>query len=115
MRPRPNYLPPLSNVQLEALDLLQSTASAVAIKLRFQPGDLLAFNNHGMMHARDAFIDQEGSGQKRHLLRLIAKDKVDPSAVPQPLQQILEKLYNHEDRDEKFDIFKNPFMFAAGH
>jgi hypothetical protein len=114
-RPRPRFLPPLSPKQLEALDIVQSLATKFAIKIRFQAGDLFAFNNLGMVHARDSFVDDERSGQKRHLLRIIAKDETKAWAVSEPLDEIMRALYAHEDKDEKFDIFRNPFMFSAGH
>ncbi|MCJ1282520.1 hypothetical protein MMC26_001843 [Xylographa opegraphella] len=114
-RSRPEFLPPLTSQQLEALELLQSVASDVAISFRFQQGDMLVFNNLGMMHARSSFIDQEHSGHKRHLLRLIARNDFAADILPQSFRERLERLYEHEDKDEKFDIFRNPFMFAAGH
>jgi hypothetical protein len=114
-RPRPRFLPPLSPKQLEALDIVQSLATKFAIKIRLQAGDFLAFNNLGMVHARDSFVDDESSGQKRHLLRIIAKDETKAWTVPEPLDEIRRALYAHEDKDDKFDIFRNPFMFSAGH
>jgi hypothetical protein len=114
-RPRPSFLPPLSPKQVEALDLVQSLAMKFAIKVRLEAGDILAFNNLGMVHARDSFVDDQSSGQKRHLLRIIAKDESKAWTVPEPLDELQDSLYAHEDKDEKFDIFKNPFMFAAGH
>ncbi|MCJ1394683.1 hypothetical protein MMC18_007563 [Xylographa bjoerkii] len=114
-RPRPDFLPHLTYQQIEALELLQLVASDVSISFRFQKGDMLAFNNLGMMHARSSFVDDEHSGHKRHLLRLVAKDDLDADILPQLFQGRLERLYDHEDKDEKFDIFRNPFMFAAGH
>ena len=114
-RPRAGFLPHLTNQQLEALELLQSVASDVSISFRFQQGDMLAFNNLGMMHARSSFVDDERSGHKRHLLRLIGRDDLDAGMLPEMFQERLERLYDHEDKDEKFDIFRNPFMFAAGH
>ena len=114
-RPRPEFLPQLTYKQLEALDLLQSVASDVSISFMFQQGDMLAFNNFAMMHARDSFIDDDRTGHERHLLRLSARDDLDAGILPQLFQGRLERLYDHEDKDEKFDLFRNPFMFAAGH
>jgi Taurine catabolism dioxygenase TauD, TfdA family len=114
-RPRPDFLPPLSPSQIEALDIVQSLAARLAINVRLQAGDILAFNNLGMVHARDRFVDDEKSGQKRHLLRIIARDETKAWAVPEPLDAVLRALYAHKDKDEKFDIFRNPFMFSAGH
>jgi hypothetical protein len=114
-RPRPRFLPPLSPKQLEALDIVQSLATKLAIKIRLRAGDFLAFNNLGMVHARDSFVDDESSGQKRHLLRIVAKDGTKAWTVSEPLDEIRRALYAPEARDEKFDIFRNPFMFSAGH
>ena len=114
-RPRPSFMPALCEQQLEALDVVQSLATKLAIKITFQEGDLIAFNNLGMMHARDSFVDDESTGHKRHLLRLIAKDDAEAWDLPPQLDAVWKRLYDHEDKDEKFDIFKNPFMFSAGH
>jgi hypothetical protein len=105
----------LAPKQLEALDIVQSLATKLAIKIRLQAGDFLAFNNLGMVHAGNGFVDDESSGQKRHLLRIIAKEETKAWTVSEPLDEIRHALYGHEDKDEKFDIFRNPFMFSAGH
>jgi hypothetical protein len=104
----------LSPKQLEALDIVQSLRQKLQSRSAFRLGILFRFSNLGVVHARDSFVDDESSGQKRHLLHIIAKDEIKAWAVPGPLDEIRRALYAHEDKDEKFDIFRNPFMFSAG-
>lgn len=62
-------VPPLSERQVEAIDLLQVVAEALCLRADFEPGDLLLINNHVIYHGRDPFEDGEG-GRNRLLLRI---------------------------------------------
>ena len=65
-------LPNLTDIQIEALDLLDEVAEDPSLHFRFrqQPGDLLFVNNFTVFHRRDAFEDHLEPEQRRHLLRL---------------------------------------------
>ncbi|KAM0798785.1 hypothetical protein BDR22DRAFT_777651, partial [Usnea florida] len=80
--PRPSSLPPLTPTQRLALDTLHALAAKHAMEIQLQPGDMVFFNNLTMMHARDAFVDNEAEGLKRHLLRLILRDEEMAYEVP---------------------------------
>jgi hypothetical protein len=58
-------------LEAELLDAYDRLAVDPRLELRFDlvPGDLLLVNNHLMLHARDAFIDQPG--RERLLLRFL--------------------------------------------
>jgi hypothetical protein len=65
-------VPRLTEPQREALDLIETIANdpAVHVEMRFQPGDVQLLNNARILHAREAYEDDEALDQRRHLLRL---------------------------------------------
>ncbi len=65
-------VPPLTPLQIEALDLLDELAndSQLNLMMELQPGDIQLVNNHTILHDRTAFEDYPESDRKRHLLRL---------------------------------------------
>lgn len=87
-------VPPLTPVQLEALDLLDSLANDAELNLHMelQPGDMQWLHNHTILHDRTAFQDWEAPGKKRHLLRLWL-------AVPgaRPLPEVYAERYGKVD------------------
>ena len=72
---------PLTQLQIEALDLLDQLANDPNINLtmEFQPGDIQLVHNHTILHDRTAFEDYPEPERKRHLLRLWL---APPSARP---------------------------------
>ena len=65
-------VPPLTPLQIEALDLLDELANDPKLNLmmELQPGDIQLVHNHTILHDRTAFEDHSESDRKRHLLRL---------------------------------------------
>ncbi len=63
-------VPPLTDAQLEAMELLESVANdpSVHVEMEFRPGDVQVLNNALILHAREAYEDDPG--RRRHLLRL---------------------------------------------
>jgi Taurine catabolism dioxygenase TauD, TfdA family len=63
---------PLSQLQIEALDLLDELANDPALNLSMdlQPGDMQFVHNHTILHDRTAFEDFPEPERKRHLLRV---------------------------------------------
>ncbi len=61
-------LKPLTERQVEALDLFDALADELAMFMEFEPGDMQFVHNHQILHDRTAFEDFPG--KKRHLLRL---------------------------------------------
>lgn len=64
--------PPLTDLQIEALDLVDSIAAApdVHLDMTFEPGDIQLVCNHGIYHSRTAYEDWPAPADRRHLLRL---------------------------------------------
>lgn len=70
----------LTDVQREALDMLQEVCNRPELRLSMmmQEGDMQFLNNHAILHAREAFEDHEDPDLKRHLLRMwiaLAEDR----------------------------------------
>jgi hypothetical protein len=65
-------VPPLTPLQIEALDLLDELANDPKLNLmmELQPGDIQLVHNHTILHDRTAFEDYPEPERKRHLLRL---------------------------------------------
>ena len=65
-------VPPLTPLQIEALDLLDQLANDTNLNLtmEFEPGDIQLVHNHTILHDRTAFEDYPEPERKRHLLRL---------------------------------------------
>jgi len=63
---------PLTKEQIEALDLLDQTASKPEMMASFdmKPGDMFWINNRWTLHNRTEFEDYEDPEKKRHLVRL---------------------------------------------
>lgn len=76
-------VPPLTPIQIEALDLLDQLANDPNLNLtmEFQPGDIQLVHNHTILHDRTAFEDFPEPERKRHLLRLWL---APPGARPLP-------------------------------
>ncbi len=64
--------PPLTPLQIEALDLFDALANdpALHLNMQLQRGDIQLVHNHTLLHDRTAFEDWPEPERKRHLLRL---------------------------------------------
>ncbi len=65
-------VPPLTERQIEALDLFDSLANdpAIHLNMEFRRGDVQLVHNHTLLHDRTAFEDWPEPERRRHLLRL---------------------------------------------
>jgi len=83
-------VPPLTPLQTEALDLLDTLANDPELQLmmELQPGDIQLVHNHTILHDRTAFEDWPEPERKRHLLRLW----VAPAAA-RPLPEVYAERY----------------------
>lgn len=53
-------IPPITELQAEALDAVHFLAEKFSLGLNFQKGDIQYINSMGLLHARDAFKDDPG-------------------------------------------------------
>jgi len=94
---------------------LHHLAARRAIEIQLQPGDMIFFNNLSMLHARDAFVDNEAEGRKRHLLRLVLRNKEMAYELPEQLKETWKALYEHDVEEEVFPVKSELFTFACSH
>jgi hypothetical protein len=74
-------VPPLTQQQIEALDLFDKLANDPALHFRMElhAGDIQLVHNHVLLHDRTAFEDWPEPERRRHLLRLwLAPEKARP-------------------------------------
>ncbi len=64
------HVPRISERQWQALDLLQALGDELSLVHGFEPGDIQYLNNHVLYHARAAYEDTPGPGDKRLLYRV---------------------------------------------
>ncbi len=65
-------VPRLTELQIEAMDMLDALAASDALRLEmdFRCGDIQFLHNHQILHARTSYEDYPEPERKRHLLRL---------------------------------------------
>lgn len=65
-------VPRLTAAQVEAMETIERLANSPEFHLEmdFQPGDVQFLNNGRILHAREAYEDDDDPGARRHLLRL---------------------------------------------
>ena len=63
-------VPPLTDRQKEAIDVLMATAEELCFEMTLEPGDLQLINSHVTYHGRTPFEDDFAAGRSRLLLRL---------------------------------------------
>lgn len=63
-------VPPLTDRQREALDMLVDVAEELCFEMPLAPGDIQCLNNHLIYHGRTPFTDDAASGEDRLLYRL---------------------------------------------
>ncbi|MEQ8654478.1 MAG: TauD/TfdA family dioxygenase [Kiloniellales bacterium] len=61
---------PLTELELAALDYLDTVAQREKLEVVIEPGEAVFQNNYTVFHARSGFTDDPAKGQVRHLLRL---------------------------------------------
>ena len=69
---RLHEVPPLTEAQIAAFDLLDEIAEDPGVQLRmdFEPGDMQFLHNPQILHDRTAYEDADDPAERRHLLRL---------------------------------------------
>ena len=65
-------VPRLTDLQLEALDLIESIANdpEFYLEMDFEPGDIQLLANAKILHSREQYEDHDEADRRRHLLRL---------------------------------------------
>lgn len=85
-----NGIPVVSQLQMEALEVIQELGEKYQLELPMQPGDLTFVNNFGVLHSRDAFQDSEKD--VRYLVRMWIKNEALSWKLPQFSKPVTRKL-----------------------
>ncbi|KAK4238377.1 hypothetical protein C8A03DRAFT_43887 [Achaetomium macrosporum] len=92
-------LPPLTDEQRRALDVVEEIARRNQIVLEAQRGDLLFINNHGVLHSREAFEDSAAA--PRYLVRMWLRNPEMCWDLPRgPLSEGNKRIYDPEGIEE---------------
>lgn len=84
--PRPEFLPKLTPVQIEALDAIEHIAKATQLEIATKAGDIHFINNLAVFHRREGFVNGASATEKRHLVRTRLRDDEMCWEIPQELQ-----------------------------
>ncbi|KAK7035824.1 Clavaminate synthase-like protein [Favolaschia claudopus] len=95
-------IPPITEAQAEALDMIHFYAEKYSLELNFKKGDIQYINSMGLLHARDAFTDDEE--HTRHLVRLWLRNDELAWKTPKPLEETWKKLYSVPPEDQRFPL-----------
>jgi hypothetical protein len=83
--PRSKILPPLTDLQADALDTIQFIAAENSLALPQRKGDICFLSNRAHLHARSSYAD-DSSDTDRHLIRLMLMDSEYGHALPESLK-----------------------------
>ncbi|KAL2134171.1 hypothetical protein VTI74DRAFT_870 [Chaetomium olivicolor] len=87
-------LPPLTDEQRQALDVVEEIARRNQIALEARRGDLLFLNNHGVLHSREGFVDSRE--RPRYLVRMWLRNEEMAWDLPRELREGNERIYGDE-------------------
>ena len=76
-------VPPLSDLEREALQMFRDVALELAVEIPLERGDLFYLCNHVTLHSRTEFDDWPEPERKRHLLRLWLSTKGERPLPPE--------------------------------
>ncbi|KAF9463721.1 hypothetical protein BDZ94DRAFT_1235994 [Collybia nuda] len=105
-------IPPITEAQAEALDTMHFLAEKYSLGLNFQKGDIQYINSMGLLHAREAFRDDEE--HTRHLIRLWLRRDDLAWKTPGPLEHIWKKLYSISPEQQRFPLEPEIRKTASG-
>jgi hypothetical protein len=100
--PRSKGIPELTNEQVEALNLVHFVAEEHALTIKLGKGDIMFWNNLGLLHCRNGFTDS--TEHKRHLIRLWLHDEDNAWPIPRDLRGDWQDSYIHAGRQHRWPI-----------
>jgi len=104
--PRASHLPPVSALQIEALDAVEKIAHKHQLVLDMRPGDLVYINNLALVHSREAFEDDPSNA--RYLARLWLKNESLSWDIPPALAHGNDHIFYNEEMRAKWNIVPQP-------
>ncbi|KAF1986479.1 Clavaminate synthase-like protein [Aulographum hederae CBS 113979] len=94
--PRSPGVPPMTEVQAEALDMVHFLAKKYSLTMRLQRGDIQLINNLAIFHSRSGFRDSQT--QTRHIMRLWLRNEELAWKTPDGLKKTWFEKYGDSDR-----------------
>lgn len=112
-RPGTNIIPPLTDLQADALDTIQFVAAENSLGLPQRKGDIHLINNRAHFHAREAYGSHPADNQ-RHLMRLILTDSEFGCTPPEKLNDRWSNLFDFQHHQGKWQLQKDqPSTFTS--
>ena len=112
-RPSANVIPPLTDLQADALDTIHFVAAENSLGLPQRKGDIHLINNRTYFHAREAY-GSHSTDSKRHLMKLILMDSEFGCTLPQILNDRWGNLFNYQHHLGKWALEKDqPTTFTS--
>ncbi|KAF2641462.1 Clavaminate synthase-like protein [Massarina eburnea CBS 473.64] len=84
-------IPPLSDAQKHAADILEATCLKLALHMILDIGDIQFLSNDHVLHARTAYVDYPPPAPRRHLMRLWLSTPEDEGGWKLPFHDSREK------------------------
>jgi Taurine catabolism dioxygenase TauD, TfdA family len=100
--PRSKGIPDLTNEQVEALNAMHFVAEEHGVTIKLEKGDVMFWNNLGLLHCRNGFTDS--AEHKRHLVRLWLHSENNAWSIPQELRGAWQDSYIHAGRQQYWPI-----------
>lgn len=94
--PRSPGVPPLTEAQAEALDMVHFVGIKHQLSMTLQRGDIQLINNLAIFHARNGFRDS--ASRRRHIIRLWLRNEELAWETPQGLQRTWFEKYGDSER-----------------
>ncbi|KAF2669054.1 Clavaminate synthase-like protein [Microthyrium microscopicum] len=94
--PRSPGVPPMSEVQAEAIDMVHFTAWKNKVTIKLRRGDIQLINNLACQHARENFVDKPL--QRRQIIRLWLRNEDMAWETPEGLKKTWFEKYGDSER-----------------
>lgn len=94
--PRSPGVPPMTEIQAEALDMVHFLGVKHQLSMKLQRGDIQLINNLAVFHARNGFRDS--LNQRRHIIRLWLRNDKLAWPTPEGLRRTWFEKYGESER-----------------
>lgn len=82
--------------------MVQMVAEKQALVLNLEPGEMVFWNNLGLLHSRNGFTDT--ATQKRHLIRLWLHNDEHAWSLPRELQEKWQDAFDNPSRKQLWPL-----------
>ena len=112
-RPGTDVVPPLTDLQADALDTIHFVAAEKSLGLPQRKGDIHLISNRAHFHAREAYGNYPADSS-RHLMRLILMDSEFGYTLPEKQMDRWGNLFDYQHHQGKWALEKDqPISFTS--